>query len=205
MANPAVATAATYEPTTTALVKTHTRIPHAADDAYIATLIKVARAACENFLNRRLMPTTLDYYLDEFPYCSEIRLPGGRLLSITSLKYTDVDGVTTVVDSGDYFAVTTSEPGALRLAYGASWPSPVLEDKDGIVVRYVAGYSAVAGETAQQAAVPSDITHGLHAMIASLYADRGDQDNQSFAGQGGTGIPKLAERLWWPHRIETRF
>jgi uncharacterized phiE125 gp8 family phage protein len=198
VANPKTVTAPAAEPVTSDEAKKQARIPHTGDDTYVASLIVTARVACENFLNRSLITTTLDYFLDQFPREAEIELPGGLLQSITSLKYTDSENVETVVDSDLYFAVTAAEPGALRLAYGESWPSATLKPAEAVVVRYVVGYGLTA------ATVPADIRHGILLMVASLYADRGDEDKLT-GGAPPTDIPITAKRLWWPYRIESRF
>jgi uncharacterized phiE125 gp8 family phage protein len=198
VANPKTQTAPAVEPVTTDEAKKQARIPHTADDTYVASLIVAAREACENFLNRRLITQTLEYFRDDFPWDSpEIELPGGRLQSITSLKYTDSDNTENTVDTGVYFAVTTAEPGSLRLAYGEVWPSAILKPAEAVVVRYVVGYGLAA-------AVPADIRHGILLMVAHLYNDRGDEDKFT-AGAPPTDMPVAAKRLLWPHRIESRF
>jgi uncharacterized phiE125 gp8 family phage protein len=198
VANPKTATAPAVEPVTPDEAKKQARIPHTADDTYVASLIVAAREAVENFLNRRLITATLDYFLDHFPGEPEIELPGGRLQSITSLKYTDSDGDETTVAASLYFAVTAAEPGALRLAYGESWPSATLRPAEAVVVRYVAGYGLTA------ATVPADIRHAILLWIANYYNDHGDEDKFT-AGGPPTDMPIASKRLLWPHRIETRF
>jgi uncharacterized phiE125 gp8 family phage protein len=199
VANPKTVTGPAVEPVTTDEAKKQARIPHTADDTYVVSLIVTAREAVENFLNRRLINTTLDYFRDNFPWdSSEIELPGGRLQSITSLKYTDSDNVENTVASSLYFAATADEHGALRLAYNAVWPSATLKPAEAVVVRYVVGYGTTA------ATVPADIRHGILLMVASLYNDRGDEDKFT-AGAPPKDMPVAAQRLLWPHRIETRF
>ena len=199
MANPATVTPPAVEPVTTAEVKTHTRVPHSADDTKLAGQIVAARIACENFLYRRLITTELDYFRDEFPFHeSEIELPGGRLQSITSLKYTDADGVETTFDSSNYEAADGPEHGFLVLTYDAAWPSVTLKTVKPIVVRYV------VGDGSDAASVDPTIRHGILLWVAFLYNDRGDEDKFT-AGAPPTDMPIAAKRLLWPHRIETRF
>lgn len=199
MANPTTVEQPADEPVSVSEAKKQARIPHTADDTYVQSLIAAAREAVENFLNRRLITTTLEYFRDDFPFHdSEIELPGGRLQSITSLKYTDSENNVTTVDSSIYFAVTRSEPGALRLAYNAVWPSATLKPAEAVEIRYIVGYGEDGAD------VPADIRHGILLMVAQLYNDRGDEDKFT-AGAPPTDMPIAAKRLLWPHRIETRF
>jgi uncharacterized phiE125 gp8 family phage protein len=194
MANPQVATAPTTEPVTLNEVKRHLRIEltDSAHDLLLTDLIKAARSRCEAFLNRRLVTQTLDFFVDAFPATDFIELPGGRLASITSLKYTDSDDAETTWASTNYFASTTAEPGRLNLAYNISWPTATLKPRDAVVVRYVVGYGAAA-------AVPLGIRAGIMLSIGHLFHNRSDVIVQ----QGVTGIqvPQAAESAWWPHRI----
>ena len=198
MANPTTVAQPADEPVSVAEAKKHARIPHTADDTYVASLITVARQAAELFLNRRLIDTTLDYFLDEFPFGPAIELPGGRLQSITSLKYTDADGVETTFDSSNYEAADGPEHGFLVLTYDAAWPSVTLKTVKPIVVRYV------VGDGSDAASVDPTIRHGILLWVAFLYNDRGDEDKFT-AGAPPTDMPIAAKRLLWPHRIETRF
>lgn len=149
MANPQVVTPPAVEPVTLTEVKSQTRVDFTTDDALLTSLITVARERVEGFLGYRLVATVLDYYLslNGFPASDFIELPGGRLISIASLKYTDADGVETTWDAANYFAATAREPGALVLAYGVTWPSVTLKPAEAIVVRYSVGQGAVSAGT----------------------------------------------------------
>jgi uncharacterized phiE125 gp8 family phage protein len=194
MANPQVATVPATEPVTLNEVKRRLRIELTSsdDDLLLTDLIKAARSRCEAFLNRALVTQTLDFFIDAFPGTDFIELPGGRLSSITSLKYTDSDDVETTWTSTNYFASTTAEPGRLNLAFNISWPTATLKPRDAVVVRYVVGYGAAS-------AVPFDIRAGIMLAVGHFYQNRSDVVVQ----QGVTGIevPQAAESLWWRHRI----
>ena len=194
MANPQVATAPATEPVTLDEVKRHLRIELADSDhdLLLTDLMEAARSRCEAFLNRRLVTQTLDYFVDAFPAQDFIELPGGRLASVTSLKYTDSDDVETTWTATNYFASTTAEPGRLNLAFNISWPTATLKPRDAVVVRYVAGYGAAS-------AVPLGIRAGIMLAIGHLFHNRSEVVVQ----QGVTAIelPQASEALWWPHRI----
>ncbi len=194
MANPQVATVPATEPVTLDEVKRHLRIEitNSDDDDLLNDLTQAARSRAEAFLNRRLVTQTLDYFVDAFPATDFIELPGGRLQSITSLKYTDSDDSETTWTSTNYFASTTDEPGRLNLAYNISWPTATLKPRDAIVVRYVAGYGAAS-------AVPYGIRAGIMLAIGHIFHNRSEVVIQQ--GVTAIEIPQAAEALWWPHRI----
>ena len=195
MANPQIVTAPEHEPLTLDEVKTHLRIEldNSEDDAFLYGALRAATVRCENFLNRALVTQTLDFFVDAFPAKDFITLPGGRLASITSLKYTnsDDDPATTWATS-NYFASVTAEPGLLNLAFNVSWPSVTPKPRDAIVVRYIVGYGT--GDE-----VPASIRSGILLVIGHLWQNRSDV----VVDQGFTAIkvPQAAEALWWPDRI----
>lgn len=194
MANPQVFAGPEHEPLTLDELKFDQRIEldNNEDDAFLYGAIQAATVRAENFLNRKLVTQTLDYYRDVFPAKDFITLPGGRLASITSLKYTDSDDSPTTWDASNYFASVTSEPGRLNLAYGITWPSVTLKPRDAIVIRYVVGYG-----TGDQ--VPANIRKGILYAAGHFWLNRSDV----IVDQGFTAIqvPQAAEALWWPHRI----
>lgn len=93
--NVSLVTAPTIEPITVQEAKDHLRIATFDDDAYIATLITVAREEVEDITRRAIMTQTWDYFIDGFPDGYGITLPFGRLASVTSVKWKDEDGVET--------------------------------------------------------------------------------------------------------------
>ncbi len=194
MANPQVATEPTHEPLTLDEVKTHLRIEldNNEDDFSLYGSLLAATESVENFLNRKVVTQTLDFYVDRFPAKEFITLPGGRLASITSLKYTDSDDSETTWTASNYFASVTSEPGRLNLAYGIPWPSVTLKPRDAIVVRYVVGYG-----TGDQA--PASIRQAVLLTIGHFWQNR----SAVVVDQGFTAIevPQAAQALLWPHRI----
>lgn len=194
MANPQVAIAPTHEPLTLDELKLDQRIEldNSDDDVFLYGAIQAATVRAENFLDRKLVTQTLDFFVDTFPAKDFIRLPGGRLASITSLKYTDSDDSETTWAASNYFASVTSEPGRLNLAYNISWPSVTLKPRDAIVVRYIVGYG-----TGDQ--VPANIRKGILYAAGHYWNNRQDV----VVDQGFTAIkvPHAAELLWWPDRI----
>jgi len=165
-----------------------------AEDTLLTSLIKAAREKAEGFLNRALITQTWDLTLDDFPASDTIELPLPTLRSVTSLTYTDSDGADTEWDDSNY-EVDVSDPlrGRLFLTYCNTWPSVVLRPRSGVVLRFVAGYGALATD------VPECIRLGMLQLIGHFYENR----EQVVSGRGLVvlPLPNVVEALWWPERI----
>ena len=138
-----VITPPTSEPVTLEEVKSHLRVISDDDNTLITSLIKQAREYCESYQNRKYVTQTIEGYLDKFPSgsiefdnCSPVK-------SITSVKYTDYEGVELTVDSLNYSLDDVSYINKIDLAYGKSWPSDALKPTNGVKVTFVAGYEVV--------------------------------------------------------------
>lgn len=129
-----------YEPVTVEEVKDHLRIDITTDDTLISNMITAARQYCEEIQGRAYLTQTWDWYMDDFPK-TPIDVPYPPLQSVTHIKYTDTDDTETEVDSDDYRVDIYSEPGRINLAYGESWPSTTLKTINGVVIRFVAGWT----------------------------------------------------------------
>lgn len=161
------------------------RIDFSTDDALITALIGAARLRLENFCNRWFVERTADYALTRFPCGREFRLPGGRLKSVTSVKYYDTAEAEATFSADDYQVRTMDEPGSIVLSHGASWPSTTLRPAEGVITRFVAGYGNAA-------AVPQDIKNAVLLYVTHLYVHRGDAD---------VPMPQAVAELLWPYRI----
>lgn len=148
-------TAAAIEPVNLAQAKIAAAILGNTDDGLLQVLITAAREQAETITHRALVTSTWDLTLDAFPESSEeaIELPLPPLQSVMSITYLDGDGATQIMDSGDYAVDTSSEPGSVYPAYGASWPS-TQDVRNAVTVRFVAGYpiTSVAASTISAAA-----------------------------------------------------
>jgi len=111
-----------------------------AHDTYIKSLVMAATGRVEQYLHRRLVTQTWKLYLDQWPSCSTIRLPFGKLQSVTSIKYKDEDGVESTFSSADYIVDTQSEPGLIELEYQEAWPTGTLYPSNPIAIEFVCGY-----------------------------------------------------------------
>jgi len=156
------------EPVTAAEAKTQAIIEHTDDDTLIGSMITRARLLVEAWTGRQLCNATYDYYLDSWPLgAGVIRLPRWPVSSVTSVKYQDVDDAQqTLVENTDYQVDLLSEPARIMPEYGESWPNLYPESFYGIVIRFVAGYSA------DGASVPENYKHAILGLVAYWHRNR---------------------------------
>lgn len=109
-------------------------------DDFMKTLIRTATGDVEQFLHRRLITQTWNYYLNRWPWHDSFELPFGSLQSVTSTIYKDEDGDETTFSSDDYIVDTESEPGRIVLGFNKSWPTDTLFPSNPIKVEFTCGY-----------------------------------------------------------------
>lgn len=184
--------APSLEPVPLDVAKAHLRTTAADDDALIAGYVATARELVEEMTNRALMAQTWTLKIDRFPVSSSqvLELPGGRVLSVTSIKYLDGDGVEQTWASSNYSVDTAHEPGRVGLAYSASWPSHRDWDLP-ITVVYSVGYGA------DPADVPESLRTAVQMIAAELYENR----EESVIGVSVADVPVGARRLAYAKRI----
>ena len=176
------------EPFSLAEVKEDLRLESSetAEDTFLTRLIKAVRVRTENYCSRQFINATWDLYMDEIP--TEFRVPRPPLTAVTYIKYYDTDGVQQTMDSSIYTVDTISEPGAITVAYGKSWPS-FREIRNTINVRYTCGYGATGSK------IPADILQAMLKLIGDGYEFR-----ERFSMVNVNITPDVAEMLA-PYRI----
>ena len=155
----------TDEPVTLTEIKDHLRVSGTAEDSLLALYAQMAREAVEAETWRAFMPQTWLLYLDAWPADGIIELPRPPLQSVTSITYTDEDGVTQTLAAANYRVDTAREPGRVVLAPTGEWPSDALDTSNPIAVRFVAGY-------ADASAVPTMAKAAILLQTAEIYANR---------------------------------
>ncbi len=174
---------------TLAEAKTHLRLEHGMDDAYLTGItIPAARAHIEEVCWRGLVTQTWELVLDEFPDADEVKLPYGNLASVTSVSYVDDDGATQTLATTEYVTDTASEPGRILLAYDKSWPTTRAQ-WDAVVIRYVVGWAV--------ASVPAPIKHAALLLISQMYEHR----TPEVAGTIVSEVRFAVDALLGPYRL----
>jgi uncharacterized phiE125 gp8 family phage protein len=185
-------TAPAAEPVTLAEAKTHLRVDHDAEDEEIESLITDARQDLEQGTWRALMTQTWELSLPGWPEDGRIELPYPPLQSVTWVKYTDDEGVTTTVDSSLYVVDTYAEPGVVMPKAGESWPSFSPAAANPIVVRYVAGYGDAED-------VPSLLKRAMKLLIGHWYENR--EATVVAAGTVATELPLAVDSIVFKYQV----
>ena len=182
-------TAPTVEPVLLEEAKNHLRVDIQEDDPLIDAYIQAARQWCEAFTRKAFITQTWDVYFDAWPDGRAIWFPKPPLQSVTSVKYTDEDGIKSTLSSSDYI-VSTGTPGLATLKASADWPSDTLQAADGVVVRFVAGF----GDAAEN--VPEQVRQSIRLLLGHMYENR----ETVVVGTISTSLPFAVEALLWPQR-----
>ena len=150
-------------PVTLDEAKLHLRVTCTADDAYITTLIKVARLHAELFQNRSYITQTLELRMDCFPQFL-IELPRPPSISVTSIKYIDSNGDTQTLDASKYTTDFNSYVARIVPAFNETWPT-TRRVIDAVTIEYQAGYGAASD-------VPETIRQAILLLIGVWYENR---------------------------------
>ena len=109
----------------------------AATDMLVTAWIAGITAHAENYLGRAIIEQTWRVALDAFP--DAIKLPAPPVISVTSVKYLDENGVQQTLDPADYLLDAESEPGWLVPEYGFRWPT-TYDQVNAVTVDVLCGY-----------------------------------------------------------------
>lgn len=161
----------TSEPVTVADANHHLKVT--GEDTYVESLIITARMMVERYLNRSLITQTWTAYSD--CWGEGLCLPYPPLISVTHVKYYDLDGVLRTLSSSNYWVNTFSQPGDVKFVYGFTPPELQYGRPNSIEVEYVAGY----------AEVPEPICHAIKILLTDMYEHRG----QYVIGNNANKIP----------------
>lgn len=156
------------EPVDLATVKTHCRVDHNADDAYLSGLISAARAYCEEQTGLALLTQQWNFWRQDWPHKTPdmLLLPRAPLVSIDTFEYTDLTETTTVVDPTIYTVrLRKRSPAGIVLKFGKIWPPVVLSGNTPIHVAYTAGWTDATQ-------VPQKIKLAIMLLVGHYYDNR---------------------------------
>jgi len=150
-------TAAASTGVTLAEAKSHCRVDSSDDDTLIQAYINAATAHAEKRTGVAMVAQTWEEVLDTFPD-GAIELGIGPLVSVTSVKYDDADGVEQTVSASDYQVDTVSL--TPRVVPVDAWPATA-ETINAVRVRFVAGTGT-----------PHDVKEAVLLLVGHWYANR---------------------------------
>lgn len=172
-------TDAATEPVSASEFKTFARIDGTDEDTLITSLLKTARQMAEDYCERSFITQTWKLYGNNFP--TEILLPRGKAISVTSIKYS----VSTALDS-----TFTEFNSSLQNDIGVivpqeSWPDTESEFPNSLEIIYTTGYGANASD------VPEAIKTAIKIITADLFENR-----QSFSDKRTSTIGYYGKPTW---------
>jgi uncharacterized phiE125 gp8 family phage protein len=172
------------EPVTLAEAKAFLRIGDDAEDGFIATLITAARLHIEGVTGRALIEQSWRVVLDVWPANRRVTLPVGPLSSLTAIRAYDEAGTPATIALAQFQPETAANPARVFLPSFIAG-MPLLRERAGIEIDYVAGYGTAAAD------VPADLKHALLTLIGYWFEHR---DAVVIAGSGAV-VPTGFDRL----------
>ena len=179
-------TAVTTEPLTLSEAKAHLRVTSSSDDAYISTLITVARELVEKETRQIWTAATYKVSYDTFPGTDTIIIPDiTNIASITSLQYFDNNANDLTWPSSNYYLASTL-PCRIVKKTASSWPSTDSQP-DNVRLKLVTA-TPTGG-------VPKPLLQAMLLIIGHFYENR-----QEVADRIYYTMPKASEFLLTPYR-----
>lgn len=179
--NLTLVTPPSIEPLTLAEVKSYLKVDYDSDvveDAYIQSLITVAREWCETYQKRAYITQTWELALQEFPEAHTdslsdytetniIEIPKGKLQTINSFTYKDVYGnAKNLVENTDYIVSTRGILGKVCPPYAKIFPVEPLWPLDPIIINFTCGYGTKPED------VPTKVKQAMYLLISHWYENR---------------------------------
>lgn len=185
-------TAPAVEPLLLAQVKDHVRVSGTDEDAYLGQLISTVTSHLDGWagiMGRALISQTWDLFLDWFPW--EIAVPLPPLQSVTTVKYTDNDGVQQTLATSVYTVVSQgNSTGKIVQAFNQTWPT-IRMVPNAVEIQFVAGYGDSWND------VPLDIRHAMLILIGQMYEYR----EEVVTGTMVSRLPDIQQSLLFKHRV----
>lgn len=166
MASIEVITAATVYPVTLAQAKEQLRVSHSGDDDLINGCISAATEFAEAYCQRKFALRTMEQTQDGFG--SVILLEAGPVISVTSVKYDDADGVEQTMTTSPVQYELDSVNAVIYLPYGETWPA-ARSHWNSVRIRFDVGYYTSASPEDYRATIPDSAKQGILMVTADLY------------------------------------
>lgn len=167
-----VKTDAATEPVSVEAARDAARVDGTWSDTQLNSLIKAGRQAAEDFIKQSIPIQTLELALDG---CLPdiVRLPKGPLVALKTITLTDISGTTISADTASF--IVDRFDSRLVKKSGAVLPTVTLQETNGVLIEYQAGYETVP-ETIKEAILlyaqarfdcipPADWMPSFHALL----------------------------------------
>lgn len=145
---------------------------------YVGSAVGHIEETCGHAMGRQTWLLELDAWQ------RVINLPGGNILAVTEVAYTDAAGVRHVVAPADYL-VRLGVSGTVRPPYGGQWPSARSGNAE-IEITYDVGY--------EDGAVPKALQQALLLLVGDFDANKGTKVEGQWAES------PTYKRLIWPFK-----
>jgi len=168
-------------PLAVADVKTYLRVDHNNDDSLIETLIEAATKLCEQATGLSLINRDISLYMDSWD--NEILpLPSAPIVAVEAIKIYSSETVSNVYLASNYY-VDNKNLYSPRIVLKSGPVIPLAGiDVNGIEIQYTAGFGT-SGED-----VPALLKQGILQVVAYLYENRGDSQNNALRNSGANAI-----------------
>jgi len=175
-------TDASTEPVSSTELKAFLRIDHTDEDTLLTSLITAARQMAEDYCQRSFITQTWKAYANDFP--DEIELLHGKVISVTTIKYSVTTALDTTLSSSSYNASTETD--VCTIFPVDSWPETDNDFPNSIEVAYTAGYGSSESD------VPEVIVDVIKRIAADQYEMRTSNKD----------MPKMMEKTWWMYQLD---
>ena len=170
----------TVEPITTPItlaeLKAFSRIENTSEDTFITGLIGQATSTAETGWDRAFCVQTMRYTQSHIEHV--IKIPRPPLISVTSVKYYDLDGVLhTLVSGTDYDVSTYGQFGCVRFE---TIPNTERFNNDAVDIVYQCGYGVV----------PAQVKLAITVLTAYWY------DNRTAIGTIPDAVKELLDQIY---------
>jgi uncharacterized phiE125 gp8 family phage protein len=162
---PELVTPAAQQALTLYEAKGHLRVDDdfTADDDGILMMIEAATQACEDVMQRAILPAT--YAVKLSAWADTIALGPAGVRAITGIQYLDATGQDTTLASTEYTLDSDPLRAAVVPAYGKSWPA-AREHVGSIRITYTAGTWAAPAD------IPAAVKQWILLRVGALYENR---------------------------------
>lgn len=163
------------------------RVDFNTEDVLLDFYITVATGLVEGYIHRDIIQRTYTAYADCFLNKMELT---ADLQSVSAIRYQDSDDAQQTLATSVYKVDPHSLVGAVRLAYGQSWPS-TYNESNVVEIDFTAGLAADSEST------PSEIKQAILLLVGTMFDHRDSLIDEKMTGE----LPFPVKMALNPYRI----